>query len=249
MGVVVKCLKHEQNMAKVSKHIKYIGFRSNELATDKAYGELGVDKTKFFSQDANNADYKDFIKRVETHKALQHSKSVKIQKLVFSLKEEDLKNYIQDSGGKDFKDLVRTTMDKFARHKGQTLDWIAVTHLSDGDKASKHPHVHVVIKGVSEQGTRVRFDKDDFKFLRESFNVEYNRVCEYESKWEFGHRQNRQLTPFQQLEKDIANSAKKVLKAMEKDIEKAKYERSKIENQEKRRAKRREIEMELDRKL
>lgn len=249
MGVVVKGLRYAQNMAHVQRNIKYIGFRSNELATERVREELGLDKTRFFSKDSNNADYKAFIKRIETHKALRHPKSVKMHKLVFSLKEEDFKNYIQDSGGKDFKDLIRATMDKFSKHRGVTLDWIAVTHLTDEDKMSKHPHVHLSIKGVTEQGTRLKLTKEDFKYLREAFDVEFNRVCEYESKWEFGHRQNRKLTPAQQLEKDISNSAKKILKAMERDIEKARYERSKLENQNKRRAKKREIEMELDRKL
>ena len=56
---------------------------------------------------------------------------------------------------------------------------------------------------------RVKLTKEDYQFLREKFDVEYNKVCEYESKWEYGQRQDRQLTPMQSLEKDIANSAKK----------------------------------------
>ena len=249
MGVVVKGLKYVQKMEHVKGHLKYIGFRSNELATSQAREEYGLDNTKFFSKDSNNADYKAFIDRIENHKALQHSKSVKMHKMVFSLKQEDYKNYLTDSDGKDFKDLVRKTLDDFSKYKGQQYDWIAVEHLTDKDKLSTHPHVHLCIKGISEQGTRVKFTKEDYQYLREKFDVEYNKVCEYESKWEQGHRQDRQLTPLQSLEKDIANSAKKVFNAMERDVERAKYERFKIQSEDRRRARRREIEMELDRKI
>ena len=249
MGVVVKGLKYVQKIDHVKGHLKYIGFRSNELATSQAREEYGLDNTKFFSKDSNNADYKAFIDRIENHKALKHSKSVKMHKMVFSLKQEDYKNYLADSDGKDFKDLVRKTLDDFSKYKGQQYDWIAVEHLTDKDKLSTHPHVHLCIKGISEQGTRVKFTKEDYQYLREKFDVEYNKVCEYESKWEQGHRQDRQLTPLQSLEKDIANSAKKVFNAMERDVERAKYERFKIQSEDRRRARRREIEMELDRKI
>ena len=249
MGVVVKGLKYVQKIDHVKGHLKYIGFRSNELATSQAREEYGLDNTKFFSKDSNNADYKAFIDRIENHKALKHSKSVKMHEMVFSLKQEDYKNYLLDSDGKDFKDLVRKTLDDFSKYKGQQYDWIAVEHLTDKDKLSTHPHVHLCIKGISEQGTRVKFTKEDYQYLREKFDVEYNKVCEYESKWEQGHRQDRQLTPLQSLEKDIANSAKKVFNAMERDVERAKYERFKIQSEDRRRARRREIEMELDRKI
>lgn len=249
MGVVVKGLKYVQKIDHVKGHLKYIGFRSNELATSQAREEYGLDNTRFFSKDSNNADYRAFIDRIENHKALKHSKSVKMHKMVFSLKQEDYKNYLSDSDGKDFKDLVRKTLDDFSKYKGQQYDWIAVEHLTDKDKLSTHPHVHVAIKGVTEQGARVKFMKEDYQYLREKFDVEYNKVCEYESKWEQGHRQDRQLTPMQSLEKDIANSAKKIFNAMERDVERAKYERFKIQSEDQKRARRREIEMELDRKI
>ncbi|MBP3906009.1 MAG: hypothetical protein J6D47_21150 [Peptostreptococcaceae bacterium] len=249
MGVVVKGLKYVQKIEHVKGHLKYIGFRSNELATSQAREEYGLDNTKFFSKDSNNADYKAFIDRIENHKALKHSKSVKMHKMVFSLKQEDYKNYLLDSDGKDFKDLVRKTLDDFSKYKGQQYDWIAVEHLTDKDKLSTHPHIHLCIKGVTEQGARVKFTKEDYQFLREKFDVEYNKVCEYESKWEHGQRQYRQLTPLQTLEKDIANSAKKIFNAMERDVERAKYERFKIQSEERKRAKKREIERQLDRQI
>ena len=249
MGVIVKGLKYVTQTSKVKAHIKYIGFRSNELAVTKAIKEYGLDNTRFFSKNENNTDYKKFIERVENHKALQHPKSVKIHKMIFSLKQEDYKNYLMDSNGKDFKSLVRSTMNEFEQYKGQKYDWIAVQHLTDNDKLSSHPHVHLVIKSISEQGQRLKLDKEDYKFLREKFDVQYNKVCEYESKWEQGYRQDRQLTPFQSIEKDIANATKKIYKALEMDVEKAKYERLKSNNEEKKRAKRREVESDLDREI
>lgn len=247
MGVIVKGLRYVQKIEHVKGHLKYIGFRSNELANSKAREEYGLDNTKFFSKDTNNADYKAFISRIENHKALKHSKSVKMHKMIFSLKQEDFKNYLSDSDGKDFKDLVRKTLDHYSKFKGQQFDWIAVEHITDGNKLSTHPHVHVAIKGVTEQGERVKFVKEDYQFLREKFDVEYNKVCEYESNWEYGQRQSRGLTPLQTLEKDIANSTKKIFKEMERDVEKTRYERFKIQSEEQKRAKRRDIERQLSR--
>ena len=86
---------------------------------------------------------------------------------------------------KILKDLVRKTLDDFSKYKGQQYDWIAVEHLTDKDKLSTHPHVHLCIKGITEQGSRVKLTKEDYQFLREKFDVEYNKVCEYESKWEY----------------------------------------------------------------
>ena len=247
MGVVVKGLKYVTSMSKVKAHIKYIGFRSNELAVAKAREEYNLDNTRFFSESENNADYKQFIERIENHKALQHPKSVKMHKMVFSLKQEDYKNYLLDANGKDFKDLVRSTMDEFEKYRGQKYDWIAVEHLTDNDKLSSHPHVHIVVKSISEQGQRLKLDKEDYKILREKFDVQYNKVCEYESKWEQGYRQDRELTPFQSLERDIANATKKIYKSLERDVEKSKYEKIKSNNEERKRAKRREVESDLDR--
>ena len=85
MGVVVKGLKYVTQISKVKAHIKYIGFRSNELAVIKAREEYGLDNTRFFSKDENNADYKQFVERIENHKALRHPKSVKAHKMVFLL--------------------------------------------------------------------------------------------------------------------------------------------------------------------
>lgn len=246
MGVVVKGLKYVSNMGEVKAHIKYIGFRSDEVAKKDALKEYGLDNADFFSASRDNEDYKGFINRIEKHNALKHSKSVKMQKIVFSLKQEDFRNYLLDGNGKDFKDLVRETMKEFEEYRGQKYDWIAIEHLTDKDKLSTHPHVHVAIKAISENGQRLKLNKEDFKFLREKFDVQYNKVCEYESKWEQGYRQNRELTPFQSLEKDIANATKKAYKAMERDIEKAKYKKIKLEN-ENIRIKARQVEAELDR--
>lgn len=246
MGVVVKGLKHVNDMGRVKAHVKYIGFRSDELATKRAINEYGLDNANFFSAERDNSDYKSFISRIANHKALQHQKAVKMHKLVFSLKQEDFKNYLLDGNGKDFKTLVRSTMKEFEEYRGQKYDWIAIEHLTDKDKLSTHPHVHVAIKAISENGERLKLNKEDYKFLREKFDVQYNKVCEYESKWEQGYRQDRELTPFQSLERDIANASKKAYKAMERDIEKAKYKKIKLENENIRR-KAKQIEAELDR--
>ena len=114
-------------------------------------------------------------------------------------------------------------MNEYSKKTGQNLDWIAVEHMvegnsKDGFKKSKHPHVHVVIKGVSENKSgnktineRVKFNKDDYKLMRDIFDKEFNKVCEYEKFKEYDK--------FNQIDKALFDKTKKVVKAVQKVVE------------------------------
>lgn len=166
MGVFIKRTGGSKDIGNLKAHLKYIGFRSREKKDDKG----------FFSKDSNNANYKDFINRVKDNKALRHPKSIKAHKLVFSLREEEYKAYKRSN--KDYKDLIRETIKEYEDKYGMKLDWIASIHEEQG-----HPHVHVVIKGVSEdrdkKWKRIFFRKEDFKELKDIFNKEFSKEVEY----------------------------------------------------------------------
>jgi hypothetical protein len=53
-------------------------------------------------------------------------------------------------------------MEKLERDKGLELEWRAVVHEN-----TDHKHVHVVILGTDKDGHLVRFDKDDYRRLRQ----------------------------------------------------------------------------------
>lgn len=225
MGVIVKGTGYTNQISKVIGHLKYIGFRSDEIAEKKVREELGLDKGRFFTKDKNSEDYKVFLKDIETDKRLKHSKSIKAHKLVFSLKEVDFDNYLKLSN-KSYKNLVRETLEEFGKTKNQNLKWIAVEHLTDNDNnKSKHPHVHVVIKGVAEDGTRVKFKKEDYQLMRDIFDKEFNKVVEYEKSY------YREIDLNRNLEKELSNTLKKVFNSIEKDFEKSFREKQKIRNE------------------
>lgn len=148
-------------------HLKYIGFRSRELS------EKG-----FFDRNSDNADYRGFVKRIESNRALRHSQCIKAHKLVFALHENDYKAFLRS--GKDFKDIVRSILAQYEKEKGVKLDWIANIH----NKSSKNPHCHVVIKGVSDikgdRGfTRIKFTGNDFKRMREIYRDTFEKDVKY----------------------------------------------------------------------
>lgn len=233
MGVVVKHSGYiSKGIEQLKSHAKYIGFRSNENLTKQIKESLGIEQGKFFDSKSNNVDYKKFIKSIEDNKALKFSKSVKAHKFVFSLKEKDLDNYLKFGNGKTYKDLIRNTLDEYGSKTNKNLEWVAVEHLVEGDKKegfkkSKHPHVHVMIKGVAENKSgnktineRVKFNKDDYKLMKDIFNKEFNKVCEYETVKQYNKEySNDYMKSVNTIEKALFDKTNKVVKAVEKAVE------------------------------
>lgn len=54
----------------------------------------------------------------------------------------------------DLRGFTRELMDDVARDLGTRLDWIAVDHWNTG-----HPHVHVLVRGIAEDGTDLVIDR------------------------------------------------------------------------------------------
>lgn len=180
MGVFIKGVRGLQTIDQVKAHSKYIGFRSQE----KEKGDN--QQAGFFSKDFDKyADYKSFIKRIKDNPALKHPKSIKAQKLIFSLKDKDYNAYLKS--GKDYKDLIRATLKEYEEKHNVKLDWIASVHTIDGNGKSNHPHVHVIIKGVSDikdkdgRYKRIKFSKNDFKDMKDTFNKEFEKEAQYET--------------------------------------------------------------------
>ena len=198
MGVFIKKTGGIKDICNLEAHLKYIGFRSREKKEDKG----------FFSRDSNNSNYKDFINRIKDNKALRHPKSIKAHKLVFSLREDEYKAYKRS--GKDYKDLIRETIKEYEEKHGIKLDWIASIHEEEG-----HPHIHVVIKGVSEDRNgkfkRIFFRKEDFQELKDVFNKEFKKEVKYK---EF------ERVDFKSINLDISKGIQRVLDGIAYEIRK-----------------------------
>lgn len=199
--VFIKRTGSLQGIDKVESHIKYVGFRSKEI------NEKG-----FFDREDNNVDYKAFLDRVKKNPALKHHKSIKVHKLVFSLKQDDYIAYLRS--GKDYKDLIRYTLNEYENKHNVKLDWIANIHNVEG-----HPHVHVIIKGVSdlkgERGyNRIRFNKDDFKDMKFDFDKEFEIKAQYKF-----HERDEIKTAIN----DIGKGLERLLNSIKRDVQKEQY--------------------------
>lgn len=212
--VFVKITRGLQQIEHVVAHVKYVGFRSREA------GEKG-----FFSRDEDRADYKAFVDRVKQHPALRHSKTIKVRKMIFSLREKDYQAYKRS--GKNFRDLVRNTLHHYERKHGVRLDWVANIHEAEG-----HPHAHVIIKAVSDvkdengRSKRIVFRKDDLQEIKQVFEQELER----DARYHWYERLDLEMTMM-----DMARSFEGVTKQIKRDIERVQLEAEyeKRRNQEK----------------
>lgn len=210
--VFIKITRGLQRIDHVVAHVKYVGFRSREA------GEKG-----FFSRDEDRADYKAFLDRVEKHPALRHSQTIKVRKMIFSLREKDYEAYKRS--GKDFRDLVRKTLQHYEKKHGVKLDWVASIHESDG-----HPHVHVIIKAVSDEkdkngrSKRIVIRKDDLREMKEVFDREFERDAKYH--W-------HERLDLDQTIRDMAHSFEKIAKTIQREVEKEQQEAEKRKKREK----------------
>lgn len=208
--VFIKCTRPLQTVQQIKSHAKYIGFRSKEV------GEKG-----FFDKYNNNSDYKEFIKTIEDNPALKHSKSVKAHKLIFSLREKDYTAYKRS--GKDYKDLIRSTLADYEKRNGVKLLWVANIHEKEG-----HPHCHVIIMGVSSERDssgkykRIFFKKEDYEQMKKDFDVEFDKDADYHflEKIDFDKTLNDIGKGFEQVTRHIAKEAEKVQKEAERKKDK-----------------------------
>lgn len=242
LHMIVKILKGknsrkfgERNLKNAEAHVKYVGFRSREIG----------DKHGFFSEKSNDADYKSFIERIKNNKALQHSETIKIQKLVFALKQEEYDIY--KHSGKDLKDVVRDTIKQYEEKYNVKLDWVANVHHEN----EKNPHAHIIIKGVTDNAgdrgktQRVTFDPKSAQDLR---NIAQDHIDKHYDKeyakeyWKEFYKSNPEKNNFKNnfekegenhftkktLERDMTKVTENVFKKLAQDIKK---ETGKAENQ------------------
>lgn len=157
----------ENSTRKVLSHLQYIGFRSRELDFDKETKGL-------FSASTDKASLKEFYRSIQEEPGLRHSNTVKIHKMIISLKQEDYERY-----GKDFKVIAREVMAGLEERKGMKLEWVGSVHLKEG-----HPHVHLAIKSIGrdfEDGStkRLYIDREDIQAFRDSVDQATGRDHHY----------------------------------------------------------------------
>ena len=134
-GAVVK--------ARVVRH----GGRSAPLATHLSYlGREGVtrdgEKARLFGPDTDDADRQAFAERCEDDR--HHFRFIVSPD--DALEMSDLKSFARD--------LVR----QMEKDLGTNLDWVGVDHWN-----TEHPHVHLIVRGVREDGENLVISRDYIK--------------------------------------------------------------------------------------
>jgi len=165
---------HPKPITHTKNHILYISRNTQEHRNE----------VTLFNVDQDQIDRKDFYKKLES----QPRKGVASHKLVFSLSEEE-----RDKLGIDMKELTRETIASYEEKQGYKLDWVAAIHDDQG-----HPHVHVVIRGRSEEGKEIGIRKKNLNDFRKIGEKTKERLAERNQ--ERGVDQNRDL--LQELESE-----------------------------------------------
>lgn len=142
MRAVVKhsYIKGARGVAKAKAHVKYLEYRPGE---DREQG-----KRQFFDAQRQHVTGREVRDAV----AGQERRGVVIHKLILS----------PGCEGVDLQAYARETLGAIGKEKGLDLDWRAIAHTN-----TDHDHLHVIVMGEDKKGRQVRFDRDDYKKLRE----------------------------------------------------------------------------------
>ena len=134
-GAIVKArvVRHAGRGAPLATHLNYL--RREGVTRD---GE----KAKLFGPGASDADPKDFAERCEDNR--HHFRFIVSPDDAVEM--SDLKGFTRELVGQMEKDL------------GTKLDWVAVDHWN-----TEHPHVHLIVRGVREDGENLVISRDYIK--------------------------------------------------------------------------------------
>jgi type IV secretory pathway VirD2 relaxase len=134
-GAVVKArvVRHVGRSAPLVTHLNYL--RREGVTRD---GE----KARLFGPGADDADPKEFAERCEDDR--HHFR--------FIVSPDDA---VEMS---DLKDFTRELVGQMEKDLGTKLDWMAVDHWN-----TEHPHVHLIVRGVREDGENLVISRDYIK--------------------------------------------------------------------------------------
>lgn len=142
-------IKGSKGKSRAKAHVNYI---ANRAGPDRENGAR-----EFFGRDRDDVSAKEVkqdIDRIDQPQVVAH-------KLILS----------PGIPGVDIRAYTREVLHAMGRYKGLDLDWRAVVHAN-----TDNHHAHVVIFGKDLNGTRVRLNLDDCRFMRWAGDVYLERV-------------------------------------------------------------------------
>lgn len=165
--------------AAIKRHVKYIEM-------DKEHHQ---NSPTLFNERENYVNRIDFYQKINK----QPDRGVVAHKLLLTMSENEWRE-----GRIDLRELTRETMASYQIQNELKLDWVAAIHLDKG-----HPHVHVVIRGIDNQGKQVGIFKKNLKQLQQIAERHRERLSERNKTRELDRdrdllkelEQERTLTP------------------------------------------------------
>ncbi len=131
--IKTRVVRHKSRSAPLSAHLSYL--RREGVTRD---GE----KAKLFGPGTDDADPKDFAERCQDDR--HHFR--------FIVSPEDAPEIT------DLKGFARELVGQMETDLGTKLDWVAVDHWN-----TQHPHVHIIVRGVTEDGQDLVIARDYIK--------------------------------------------------------------------------------------
>jgi type IV secretory pathway VirD2 relaxase len=131
--VKTRVVRHTARSAPLAAHLGYL--RRESVTRD---GE----KARLFGPETNDADPKAFAERCE--KDRHHFR--------FIVSPEDAPEMV------DLQGFTRELVGQMEKDLGTRLDWVAVDHWN-----TQHPHVHVIVRGVADDGQDLVISRDYIK--------------------------------------------------------------------------------------
>ena len=183
----------------MTAHVKLLGYerfgkkgKGNPKAAIKRHVKyIEMDKEHHQNLPTLFNDREDYVDRIDFYQKInrQPNKGVVAHKLIITMSENEWRE-----GRIDLRELTRETMASYQIQNELKLDWVAAIHLDKG-----HPHVHVVIRGIDNQGKQVGIFKKNLKQLQQIAERHRERLSERNKTRELD-RGNRAL--LQELEQE-----------------------------------------------
>ncbi|HAJ3957200.1 hypothetical protein WD019_19145 [Fictibacillus sp. Mic-4] len=216
--------RYRKSLDDSREHVKYIAFRSRELATDRGGA---------FDAQRDNADVKAFLDNLDDKKT-RHSSVAVSHSLLFSMSGWEWEKSHFERG--DYQEMIRNIMKNYELDTGRKLEWIAAEHWHE-----THPHVHVVVKAVYQDRDgvqkRLNFSEEDRAKFKELFQEEKNRLRGFDLDKELEReREERRLEWERQQKEKTRNDYIDVLlselkRNMEQELQREEYRRQMAKNQ------------------
>lgn len=193
------------------KHLGYERFKAKGKSKGKGNPKAAIKRhVRYIEQEKEHHQNtptlfngrENYVNRIDFYQKInkQPDRGVVAHKLLLTMSENEWRE-----GKIDLREWTREVMQSYQMQNEKQLDWVAAVHMDKG-----HPHVHVVVRGIDDQGRQVGFYKKDIKELQKTAERHRERLQERNKTRELDRdrdllkelEQERTLTPAPEKERE-----------------------------------------------